>query len=237
MPRTMIYKIVPDDVAQDDYLILEATGPVRTPTRYANPDGQFMLGAPFYERDFHSPTKLAPIDDSSDTDVLTKDGDQLTKITMAQHPFDVVGWDGFVYPYTFNAWDFEPLTGTIHLPPPYQQTFECRGFVICTFAPRHLDHHPDAVKVPYAHSNVEADEVLFYVDGEFGSRRGVQLCSMTLHPGGIPHGPHPGTIKASMDMDKTLEMAVMFDTVRKLHLTRQAMDFDDASYLQSWLDE
>jgi homogentisate 1,2-dioxygenase len=147
-----------------------------------------------------------------------------------------VGWDGFLYPYTFNAWDFEPLTGTTHLPPPFQQTFECRGFVICTFAPRYLDHHPQAVKVPYVHSNVEADEVLFYVDGEFGSRRGVGLGSMTLHPGGIPHGPHPGTIMKSMTMDRTEEMAVMFDTDRRLYLTPEAIALDDPKYPRSWLE-
>jgi homogentisate 1,2-dioxygenase len=237
LPRTTIYQFVSDDIAQEDHLILECFSPVRTPERYSNEDGQFLLGSPYYERDFHSPTELNTIDDPSDTSLLIKDRERLTQMTIAQNPLDVVGWDGFVYPYTFNAWDFEPLTGTIHLPPPYQQTFECRGFVICTFAPRYLDHHPEAVKVPYVHSNVEADEVLFYVDGEFGSRRGVDLCSMTLHPGGIPHGPHPGTIKASMSMDRTEEMAVMFDTDRPLHLTRQAMDFDDASYMQSWLDD
>ena len=136
---------------------------------------------------------------------------------------------------TFNAWDFEPLTGTLHLPPPYQQTFEMRGFVICTFAPRHLAHHPKAVKVPYVHSNVEADEVLYYVDGEFGSRKGVDVGSITLHPGGIPHGPHPGTIMKSMEMEFTNEMAVMYDTDRPLFLTQQAMEMDDPGYPMSWL--
>ncbi len=236
IPRTTIYQMVADDIAKEDHMILEVFSPVRIPQRYSNPDGQLMMGAPYYERDFHSPTTLEPVDDPTDTDVITKDHLRLTRITMAQHPCDVVGWDGFLYPYTFNAWDFEPLTGTIHLPPPYQQTFECNGFVICTFAPRYLDHHPEAVKVPYVHSNVQADEVLFYVDGEFSSRRGVEIGSMTLHPGGIPHGPHPGTIMASMSAEKTLEMAVMFDTDRPLHLTRQAMDFDDGDYMLSWLD-
>ncbi len=236
MPRTTIYQMVADEIQNDDYLILESTGPVRTPPRYSNPDGQMLLGAPYYERDFHSPMTLETVDDESESELLVKDGTRLTRITLAQHPLDVVGWDGFVYPYTFNAWDFEPLTGTIHLPPPYQQTFECPGFVICTFAPRFLDHHPDAVKVPYVHSNVQADEVLFYVDGSFGSRRGVDLCSLTLHPGGIPHGPHPGTIMASMDVDRTEEMAVMFDTERPLKIARQALDFDDPDYPFSWLD-
>ena len=133
--------------------------------------------------------------------MLIKDGRRLTRYTLAHHPFDVVGWDGMVYPFTFNADDFEPITGTIHQPPPIHQTFEAPGFVVCTFAPRLLDTHPEAIKVPYAHSNVQADEVLYYVRGQFGSRRGVEEASFTLHPRGIPHGPHPGTIVASRDDD------------------------------------
>lgn len=235
IPRTTTYQLVSDQIEKEDHLILECTGPVRLPARYLNADGQLLLGSPFYERDFHPPVELETLDLQEETPVLVKDGTRLTRIVYPEHPFDVVGWDGFVYPYTFNAWDFEPLTGTVHLPPPVQQTFECRGFVICTFAPRYLDHHPEAIKVPYAHSNVEADEVLFYSDGQFGSRRGVELASMTLHPGGIPHGPHPGTILASEDHQRTEEMAVMFDTERKLKITPQAMEWDDAEYPFSWL--
>ena len=237
IPRTTNYRFVPDNVQEEDHLIIESFGSVRLPERYSNPDGQLMLGSPFCERDFHGPSELITIDDPGDHDIIIKDHDRLTRVTQCGHPFDVAGWDGMVYPYTFNAMDFEPLTGTVHLPPPVQQTFEARGFVICTFAPRHLDHHPQAIKVPYVHSNVEADEVLFYSRGQFGSRRGVELCSMTLHPGGIPHGPHPGTIMASMDHDRTEELAVMFDTDRKLHLTPQAMGMDDAQYPYSWLNE
>ncbi len=236
MPRTTVYQFFPDNLAEEDYLILESFGAVRLPERYFNPDGQLMLGAPFYERDFHGPTEMTPVDREADTPILMKDGNRLTRVVMCQHPLDVVGWDGFLYPYTFNAWDFEPLTGTVHLPPPYQQTFDCGGFVICTFAPRYLDHHPQAVKVPYAHSNTQADEVLFYVDGNFASRRGVEVGSFTLHPGGIPHGPHPGTIQASMKVARTNEMAVMFDTLRPLQLTRQALDFDDPSYPLTWIE-
>jgi len=236
IPHSQNYRLISDAPEQEDHLILECFSNVRVPQRYLNPDGQMHLGTPYYERDFHSPTELLTIDDESETTILVKDRERLTRVTMAHHPFDVVGWDGFLYPYTFNAWDFEPLTGTVHLPPPYQQTFECDGFVICTFAPRHLDHHPDAIKVPYVHSNVEADEVLFYVDGQFGSRKGVEVGSMTLHPGGIPHGPHPGTIMASMNVDRTEEMAVMFDTDRKLNLTRQAMQIDDPNYPLSWME-
>jgi len=235
LPRTTNYLIVSDDISKEDHLILECHAPVRIPKQYLNEDAQMFMGSPYYERDFHSPTELGYRDEEIETPILIKDGARLTRAVMAHHPFDVVGWDGFLYPYTFNAWDFEPLTGTLHLPPPFQQTFEVRGFVICTFAPRHLDHHPKAIKVPYVHSNVEADEVLFYVEGEFGSRKGVEIGSMTLHPGGIPHGPHPGTIMKSMEVDFTNEMAVMFDTDRPLHLTKEAMALDDPSYPMSWL--
>ncbi len=235
MPRTTVYEMQPKQVDAEDYLVLECFSPVRIPARYQNAEGQLMMGAPFYERDFHGPSELSPVDNAVDMTLLTKDGQRLTKMTMPHHPLDVVGWDGWVYPYTFNAWDFEPLTGTVHLPPPYQQTFECRGFVICTFAPRYLDHHPEAIKVPYAHSNIQADEVLFYVDGHFASRKGVEIGSLTLHPGGIPHGPHPGTIMASMEVDRTEEMAVMFDTERPLRVTREALDYDDPNYPFSWL--
>ena len=235
IPRTTNYRIVSDDVQQEDHLILECAAPVRIPKQYLNVDGQIMLGAPFQERDFHGPVELIDSRDDSQTSILVKDHQRLTRVVRSNHPFDVVGWDGYLYPYTFNAWDFEPLTGTLHLPPPVQQTFEIDGFVICTFAPRHLDHHPDAIKVPYVHSNVQADEVLFYVEGEFGSRRGVDIGSLTLHPGGIPHGPHPGTIMKSMSMETTDEMAVMFDTDRPLFLTPQAMAMDDPGYPTSWL--
>lgn len=235
LPRTTNYLMVSDDIGKEDHMILECFAPVRIPKQYLNEDGQMLMGSPYYERDFHSPTKLQNIDSETETPILVKDHERMTRVVMAHNPFDIVGWDGFLYPYTFNAWDFEPLTGTLHLPPPYQQTFEVRGFVICTFAPRHLDHHPKAVKVPYVHSNVEADEVLFYVEGEFASRRGVETCSFTLHPGGIPHGPHPGTIMRSMKIDFTNEMAVMFDTDRPLHLTQQALELDDPSYPLSWL--
>ncbi len=176
------------------------------------------------------------IDLEEDTPVLIKDSNRLTRYTLAAHPFDVVGWDGLVYPFTFNADDFEPITGAIHQPPPIHQTFEAQGFVVCTFAPRMLDYYPDAVKVPYAHSNVQADEVLYYVRGRFGSRRGVEEASITLHPRGIPHGPHPGTIVASREVTRTDELAVMLDTFRPLALTRQALELDDPKYPYSWLE-
>lgn len=236
VPRTTTYQITFDAGVQPDLLIIESANYIAFPPRYLNPDGQFRLGAPFCERDLHGPTESLLIDRENDVGVLIKDGPRLSRYVMAQHPFDVVGWDGFVYPFTFNADDFEPITGTIHQPPPVHQTFEATGFVICTFAPRLLDTHPDAVKVPYAHSNVQADEVLYYVRGRFGSRRGVEEASLTLHPRGIPHGPHPGTIVASRPVTRTDELAVMVDTHHPLLLTKQAMQMDDPAYPLSWLE-
>jgi homogentisate 1,2-dioxygenase len=235
VPRCTTYELVFSEPA--DLLVVEARGSIGFPERYLNPDGQFRLGAPFCERDLHGPTELRTIDRTEDTSVLIKDGENLIRYVLAQHPFDVVGWDGCVYPFTFNADDFEPITGKVHQPPPIHQTFESAGgFVVCTFAPRMLDTHPDAVKVPYAHSNVESDEVLYYVRGKFGSRRGVEESSFTLHPHGIPHGPHPGTISASWSMTHTDELAVMVDTFRPLHLTTDALTLDDPTYPFSWTD-
>jgi homogentisate 1,2-dioxygenase len=236
IPHCTTYRIDFEAGTQPDLLVVEAANNVVIPPRYLNPDGQLRLGAPFSERDLHGPREPLVLDREEDVTVLIKDGSRLTRYTLAQHPFDVVGWDGFVYPFTFNADDFEPITGTVHQPPPVQQTFEATGFVLCTFAPRLLDTHPEAIKVPYAHSNVQADEVLYYVRGQFGSRRGVEEASFTLHPRGIPHGPHPGTIVASRSMTRTDELAVMIDTLQPLRLTRQAMVLDDLNYPYSWLE-
>ena len=236
IPHCTTYRLDFEAGSQPELLVVEAANNVVIPPRYLNPDGQLKLGAPFSERDLHGPREPLVIDREEDVTVLIKDGSRLTRYTLAQHPFDVVGWDGFVYPFTFNADDFEPITGTVHQPPPVQQTFEATGFVLCTFAPRLLDTHPEAIKVPYAHSNVQADEVLYYVRGQFGSRRGVEEASFTLHPRGIPHGPHPGTFVASRAMTRTDELAVMIDTIQPLRLTRQAMEIDDSNYPYSWLE-
>jgi homogentisate 1,2-dioxygenase len=236
IPRGTIYRLVPDDIAKEDYLILESAHPVRIPSRYRHPEGQIRMGSPYSERDFHGPTEVIAEDKEGDFAVLVKDrGTRFTRTVMAGHPFDVVGWDGYLYPFTFNANDFEPITGTVHLPPPIHQTFEINGFVICTFAPRFLDHHPEAIKVPWSHDNTEADEVLFYVRGNFGSRKGVEPGSFTLHPQGIPHGPHPGTTMKSFEHTRTEELAVMFDTAFPLELTQQAVAMDDPNYPMSWL--
>jgi homogentisate 1,2-dioxygenase len=236
IPRCTTYEVELEALDHAEILVIESVPDVEIPPRYLNPEGQLRLGAPYSERDLHGPQELMTVDRESDTTVLIKDGARLTRYTLASHPFDVVGWDGMLYPYTFNADDFEPITGKIHQPPPIHQTFETKAFVICTFAPRMLDTHPQAIKVPYAHSNVEADEVLFYVRGRFGSRRGVEEASITLHPRGIPHGPHPGTIVASRSMSQTDELAVMVDTFKPLYLTQAALELDDPAYPYSWLE-
>lgn len=236
VPRCTTYRIEFEAGSNPDLLIIESKPNIEIPPRYLNADGQIRMGAPYYERDFHGPAELSCVDAEGDATVLIKHGDKLTRYVLAHHPFDIVGWDGFVYPYTFNADDFEPITGKIHQPPPVHQTFETSGFVVCTFAPRMLDYHPESVKVPYVHSNMESDEVLYYVRGHFGSRRGVEEASFTLHPHGIPHGPHPGTIVASRSMNKTDELAVMVDTFRPLHLAKPALTMDDPSYPYSWLE-
>lgn len=236
IPRCTMYQIEFDSGSEPNLFIIEAAQNILVPPKYLNPDGQLRLGAPYYERDLHGPSAVHVVDKNEETTILVKDGSRLTRYTMAHHPFDVVGWDGMAYPFTFNADDFEPLTGTIHQPPPIHLTFEAKGFVVCTFAPRLLDAHPEAIKVPYAHSNVQADEVLYYVRGKFGSRRGVEEASITLHPRGIPHGPHPGTITASRSMTRTDELAVMVDTEKPLLLTRQALELDDPQYPYSWLE-
>lgn len=237
IPKTTTYRVEFDgNAGQPDLLVIESPGAIGYPPRYLNPDGQFRLGAPYCERDLHGPMEIAMVDEERDVPVLIKDGPNFVRYTLAHHPFDVVGWDGMVYPFTFNADDFEPITGTIHQPPPVHQTFESDGFVVCTFAPRMLDTHPQAVKVPYAHSNIESDEVLYYVRGQFGSRRGVESGSFTLHPHGIPHGPHPGTIVASRAATRTDELAVMVDTFRPLHVAKAGMAFDDPTYPFSWME-
>ncbi|MDR3634197.1 MAG: homogentisate 1,2-dioxygenase [Isosphaeraceae bacterium] len=236
IPRCTTYLMEFAPETDPELLVIESTGHLGIPPRYLNPDGQLKLGAPFSERDLHGPSEPLVIDREEPTSLMIKDGLRLTRYVLAQHPFDVVGWDGMVYPYTFNADDFEPITGTVHQPPPVQQTFEAPGFVVCTFAPRLLDTHPEAIKVPYAHSNVESDEVLYYVEGHFGSRRGVEESSITLHPHGLPHGPHPGTIVASRAQTRTDELAVMVDTFRPLKLTREADEWEDPAYPLSWLE-
>jgi homogentisate 1,2-dioxygenase len=217
-------------------LVVEARGHVGPPRRYLSVKGQFLEHAPYCERDLRGPT--APVlHDEQDVDVLVRHRAGLTRYTYAHHPFDVVGWDGCLYPYAFSIYDFEPITGRLHQPPPVHQTFEAPGFVVCSFVPRLFDYHPQAIPAPYNHSNVDSDEVLFYTQGEFMSRKGagIEVGSISLHPSGHIHGPQPGSVEASLGKERTDEFAVMIDTFRPLQLGEAALTCEDTAYAWSWV--
>ncbi len=217
------------------FLVFESPSMIQTPKRYRNGYGQMLENAPFCERDFRVPTDLETHDESGDFEVRVKARDQLTQHILDHHPFDVIGWDGYLYPWIFNIEDFEPITGRVHQPPPVHQTFMGNNYVICSFVPRLFDYHPLSIPAPYNHANVNSDEVLYYVDGNFMSRRGIDVASFTLHPSGLPHGPHPGTVEASIGAEKTNELAVMCDTFHPLNICVQALEFEDDKYAYSWL--
>jgi homogentisate 1,2-dioxygenase len=217
-------------------LIMESRGYVRTPRRYRNEYGQILEGAPYSERDFRRPSELQPHDQRGDFRLLIKQYNGLNEVILDHHPFDVVGWDGFYYPWAFSIHDFEPIVGKVHQPPPVHQTFQGDGFVVCSFCPRPYDFHPEAVPAPYNHSNVMSDEVLYYASSEFMSRKGIEYGSITLHPDGIPHGPHPGRAEASIGATRTDELAVMMDTHRPLHVAEGALAIEDQGYLRSWIE-
>jgi homogentisate 1,2-dioxygenase len=217
-------------------LVMESRGHVRWPRRYRNDMGQLIEGAPYSERDIHRPTELVTHDEMGDFPIHVKQYDGINEMVLDHHPFDVVGWDGYFYPWTFNIEDFEPIVGRVHQPPPVHQTFQGDGFVICSFCPRPYDFHPEAIPAPYNHSNVDSDEVLFYCSKEFMSRKGIEWGSITHHPDGIPHGPHPGRYEESIGQKFTNELAVMMDSFRPLKVARQAMDFEDPSYHRSWIE-
>jgi len=217
-------------------LIIESRGYVRTPTRYRNDYGQIVEGAPYSERDFRIPTELRTYDEKGDFPIIVKQHNGLNELILDHHPFDVVGWDGMFYPWAFNIHDFEPIVGRIHQPPPVHQTFQGDGFVICSFCPRPYDFDPEAVPAPYNHSNVDSDEVLYYASSEFMSRKGIEYGSITLHPDGIPHGPHPGRAEASIGAKETNELAVMMDTFRPLKTAREALPIEDPKYQFSWIE-
>lgn len=219
------------------FLVMESRGHLRFPRRYLNDVGQFVEGAPFCERDIRRPLTLAPRDERGDFPVLVKQYDALNELVLDHHPFDVVGWDGYFYPWAFNIHDFEPIVGRIHQPPPVHQTFQGDGFVICSFCPRPYDFDPEAIPAPYNHSNVDSDEVLFYASSEFMSRKGIEYGSITHHPDGLPHGPHPGRTEASIGAKYTNELAVMMDSFRPLKVARAAMAIEDPRYHQSWIDQ
>ncbi len=234
IPVGTVYRVVPD-AGESKFLVVETTSWITTPKRYRNPHGQLLEHSPFCERDIHGPEILETHTDKGEYEVRTKSRGYLHSHIYNHHPLDVVGWDGYIFPYLFNIADFEPITGRIHMPPPIHQTFEANNFVICSFVPRLYDYHPEAVPTPYYHSNVDSDEVLYYVQGNFMSRKGVGEESLTLHPCGIPHGPHPGTIEASLGKKETIELAVMIDTFRPLKVVKQAQPLEDKSYKYSWI--
>lgn len=233
LPIGTIYRIVPDG-EDTKFLVVETNSWISTPKRYRNEHGQLLEHSPFCERDIRLPETLETHTELGEFEVRSKTRGALHSHIYSHHPLDVVGWDGYLYPYIFNIADFEPITGRIHMPPPIHQTFEGHQFVVCSFVPRLYDYHPEAVPTPYFHSNVDSDEVLYYVEGNFMSRRGIEEGSITLHPSGIPHGPHPGTIEASLGKKETKELAVMVDTFRPLKVVKAAHAFEDKNYLFSW---
>lgn len=233
IPRGTIYRLVPEGEGTR-LLVLESASAIEVPKRYRNEYGQLLEHAPYCERDIRVPETLDCHDETGRFEVLIRARGRYTTYCYPFHPLDVVGWDGCVYPWAFNIADFEPITGSLHQPPPVHQTFEARNYVVCSFVPRMLDYHPEAVPVPYNHSNLESDEVLYYVNGNFGSRRGIEEGSVTLHPSGLPHGPQPGIVEASLGQKRTEEMAVMVDTFRPLHLTQAAVELEDQGYPMSW---
>lgn len=235
IPRGIIYQIEFDS-PQNRLLYLESFHPIYTPKRYRNLFGQLLEHSPFCERDIKRPTELETHDEKGDFLVKVKKQGVLHQYIYASHPFDVVGWDGFNYPYAFSIHNFEPITGRIHQPPPVHQTFETPAFVVCSFVPRLYDYHPLSIPAPYNHSNIDSDEVLYYVDGDFMSRNDIAPGHITLHPGGIPHGPHPGAYERSIGKTETEELAVMVDTFKPLQVTQEAMNIDDGKYWQSWME-
>jgi homogentisate 1,2-dioxygenase len=235
IPRGMIYQIN-FDTEDNRLFIVESKHPIYTPKRYRNWFGQHLEHAPFCERDMHPPSELETYNELGDFTVKVKKQGIMHEYNYAAHPFSVVGWDGYNYPYKFSIHDFEPITGRVHQPPPVHQTFETSAFVICSFVPRLYDYHPEAIPAPYNHSNIDSDEVLYYVDGDFMSRNNIDKGQITLHPAGIPHGPHPGAMERSIGQTETEELAVMVDTFAPLKVTQQALDIEDGTYFQSWLE-
>ncbi|MCA9671791.1 MAG: homogentisate 1,2-dioxygenase [Myxococcales bacterium] len=240
IPRGITYRLMLDESAQGTaehtLLVVEARGAIETPRRYRNEFGQLLEHSPFCERDIRRPESLPVHDARGEHTLVVKAQQMLTEVTLDHHPFDVVGWDGYYYPWAFSIHNFEPITGRVHQPPPVHQTFQCDGAVICSFVPRLYDYHPEAIPAPYNHANVMSDEVLFYAKDKFMSRKGIEWASMTLHPDGLTHGPHPGTAEASIGKQATDELAVMIDTFRPLRAAKAALEVEDRTYGKSWLD-
>lgn len=236
IPRGTVYQIK-FKTKENRLLLVESFSPIRTPKRYRNEWGQLLEHSPFCERDFKLPYGLETHDGKGDFKVLIKKRGLIYPYVYGTHPFDVVGWDGYHYPYAFSIFNFEPITGRIHMPPPIHQQFEGNNFVICSFVPRLYDYHPDAIPAPYHHSNVDSDELLYYVDGDFMSRNNIQKGQITLHPGGIPHGPHPGAIERSIGKKETGELAVMIDPFNPVKITEEALKLEVKDYYKSWMEQ
>jgi homogentisate 1,2-dioxygenase len=234
IPRGVIWQMNPKNTIR--ILVIESAEPVETPSRYRNRFGQLLEHSPFCERDIQVPELQEPITNNNECLVKVKTLDGIQEYTYAHHPCDVVGWDGYYFPWSISIHDFEPIVGSIHQPPPVHQTFQGKGFAICSFVPRLFDFHPDSVPAPYPHSNVDSDEIIYYSRGDFMSRQGIQKESITLHPMGLPHGPQPGKYESSIGKKKTDELAVMIDTFKPLNVTKSALNIDDADYPLSWLD-
>jgi homogentisate 1,2-dioxygenase len=236
IPRGTVYQI--DFDTQDNRLLyIESFSPIVTPKRYRNNFGQLLETSPFCERDFKLPTNLQTYDEKGNFKIYIKKQGVLWEYNYKNHPFDAVGWDGFNYPYAFSIHDFEPITGRIHMPPPVHQTWEASGFVVCSFVPRMYDYHPKSIPAPYHHSNIDSEEILYYVDGDFMSRNNIEKGQITLHPGGIPHGPHPGAIERSVGKKFTEELAVMIDPFKPVMITEEAMNLQVDDYYKSWITE
>lgn len=234
IPKGTIYQI--DFNSEENRLLyIESYSPIVTPKRYRNNFGQLLEHAPFCERDFKLPTDLETHDEQGNFKILIKKQGILWEYMYKNHPFDVVGWDGFNYPYAFSIHDFEPITGRIHQPPPVHQTWEAKGFVVCSFVPRLFDYHPQSIPTPYHHSNIDSEEILYYVDGDFMSRNNIEKGQITLHPGGIPHGPHPGAIERSLGKKSTEELAVMIDPFHPVMITEEALKLEVDDYYKSWI--
>src|SRR3954452_448731 len=235
LPIGTTWRLDPDPGSEQRMLYLEAPSEIEPPKRYRNDYGQLLEHSPYSQRDLHAPDLPEPIRDVGEFVIDVRSTDRITAYHYRHHPFDVVGWDGYLWPFRFDIADFQPITGRVHQPPPVHQTFQARNFVVCSFVPRKFDYHPLAIPAPYNHSNINSDEVIYYVAGNFMSRRGVEIASFTLHPAGIAHGPHPGTVEASIGKEATAELAVMVDTFHPLQVTRQAVAWSDDRYPYSWL--
>ena len=235
LPIGTTWRLDPDAGSEQRMLWLECPSEIEPPKRYRNDYGQLLEHSPYSQRDLHAPDDVAPREETGEFIVDVRSTDRVTAYYYRSHPFDLIGWDGYLWPFRFNIADFQPITGRVHQPPPVHQTFQARNFVVCSFVPRKFDYHPLAIPAPYNHSNINSDEVIYYVAGNFMSRRGVEVGSFTAHPAGIPHGPHPGTAEASIGREATEELAVMVDTFHPLFLTTEAMALDDDRYPYSWL--